>query len=840
MVKILNNLEFSTLKKGGIEVETQEVVKNISVLLEELEVLSLTKEEEWKGFQDKIKGLVPKLPQGFQGPLSLIDRAIGEGFTILTPSQKMTLIENLMALMEELKEAILEQRYPQSQGIEQELKKLLPNLMESAEEVYDINSIAELIVKAEPEDPNTLKELLDGLGQFISKANLSPQAKASLEGICEEFRLSMEEGPEKIRDVLKTLGDLVEKISFGEEGAEEKVQPSKPLQSQEGGEEFSYSEADFQIPEDAEPELLSDFVSESGDLIATAEEALLALEANPEDMDAVGKVFRAFHTVKGTSAFLGLQPISQLAHKAENLLSRVRDGEIKYEGGYADLSLKALDMIKELIAQVRGALEGKPIKKPEGFDDLLEVLKNPEAHGITETSGITEEFVPRVGDILVAKGVVNREQVELLAKVDNGKPLGKRLVEYGMADVKDVAEALRIQRKIKAEPEMDITVRVSTQRLDRLIDMVGELVIAHSMVAQDEVVTTGHHLELQRKVSHTSKIVRELQDISMSMRMVPLKATFNKMQRLVRDLSKKMGKKVQLITEGEDTEIDRNMVDILNDPLVHMIRNAVDHGIETPGERIQKGKPEFGTIFLSAYHSSGNVVVEIKDDGKGLDKEAILKKAKEKGLIKEGAILSDKEIFSLIFEPGFSTAKVVSDVSGRGVGMDVVKKNIEKLRGQVEVYSRPNEGSTFKISLPLTLAIIDGMVVKVGKERYVIPTASILRAVKPKEEELSSVLKDGRMIRLQDELIPVFRLADIFGIKSAKESLTESLAVIVQDEVQTVAILVDELIGRQQIVIKSLGEGLKHVSAISGGAIMPDGGVGLILDVAGIIRLANS
>jgi len=823
-----------------MEVETQEVVKNISVLLDDLEALSLTKEEEWKGFQHKIKELLPKLAQGFQAPFLLIERCLEEGFSILTSSQKMSLIEHLMALMEEVKEAILEQRAPQSQGIEEELQKLLPSLGIPLEEGPDINSIAEFIIKAEPEDPNTLKELLDVLEQFVNKGALRPQEKASLEQAYEDLRSSMEEGPEEIKEALKRLGELVETISYGGEVVEEKVEPPKPQEPQEKIEVRTYSEADFQLPEDAEPDLLSDFVSESGDLIAAAEEALLALEADPGDMDAVGKVFRAFHTVKGTSAFLGLQPISELAHKAENLLSRVRDGEIKYEGGYADLSLKALDMIKELIAQVRGALEGKPIRKPDGFDSLLEVLKNPEAHGISEKSGIAEEFIPRVGDILVAKGVVDREQVEMLSKVEDGKPIGKRLVEYGMADVKDVAEALRVQRKIKAEPEMDITVRVSTQRLDRLIDMVGELVIAHSMVAQDEVVTTGHHLDLQRKVSHTSKIVRELQDISMSMRMVPLKATFNKMQRLVRDLSKKMAKKVQLITEGEDTEIDRNMVDIINDPLVHMIRNAVDHGIETPGERIQKGKPEVGTILLSAYHSSGNVVVEIRDDGKGLDKEAILKKAKEKGLIKEGAILSEKEIFSLIFEPGFSTATVVSDVSGRGVGMDVVKKNIEKLRGQVEVLSRPNEGTTFKLSLPLTLAIIDGMVVKVGKERYVIPTASILRAVKPKEEELSSVLKDGKMIKLQDELIPVFRLADIFGIRDAKQSFTECLAVIVQDESQTVAILVDELIGRQQIVIKSLGEGLKHVSAISGGAIMPDGGVGLILDVAGIIRLANS
>jgi two-component system chemotaxis sensor kinase CheA len=369
--------------------------------------------------------------------------------------------------------------------------------------------------------------------------------------------------------------------------------------------------------------------------------------------------------------------------------------------------------------------------------------------------------------------------------------------------------------------------------------MVGELVIAHSMVAQDEVVVTGARHDLIKKVSHTSKIVRELQDMSMSMRMVPLKATFNKMARLVRDLARKVGKNVQLVTEGEDTEIDRNLVDIISDPLVHMVRNAVDHGIEMPEVREQRGKPRNGMVQLCAYHSAGRVVVEIRDDGKGLDREAILAKARDRNLIPDGATLSDREIYNLIFLPGFSTAQVVTDVSGRGVGMDVVKKNIESLRGQAEIQSEPEKGSIFRISLPLTLAIIDGMVVRVGSERYIIPTISIIRSIKPEPKDLSTVLQRGEMLQLQGKLIPLFRLGELYGVEGSASALSQALVVVVEDDNQRAGLVIDELIGRQQVVIKTLGETMQNLPGISGGAIMPNGRVGLILDIGGLVKYAN-
>jgi len=597
------------------------------------------------------------------------------------------------------------------------------------------------------------------------------------------------------------------------------------------------------MPPNIDLDLMSEFINESTDLIQNAEEALLSLEHDPGDVEAVGKVFRAFHTVKGTSGFLDLSLIAEFGHHAETLLSRVREGEIRYRGGYADLSLQGLDMIKALVEAVKRALGGEPLLKPKGYEELLAVLKNPEAAGISEEQETIGSA--RIGDILVAQGKVDRGQIEQALTEHPAEKLGVALVKSQAASVADVGQALRTQKQMRGGGQaVEASVRVSTQRLDRLIDMVGELVIAHSMVAQDARVVDGQNHGLAKKVVHTTKIVRGLQEISMSMRMVELKATFSKMARLVRDVARKLGKNVNFVTEGEDTEIDRNLVDIINDPLLHMVRNAVDHGVETPEERRAAGKPEQGTVKIAAYHSAGSVVVEISDDGKGLDRAVIIAKGKERGLISnapdfDDRSLSDRDVFNMIFEAGFSTAKVVTDVSGRGVGMDVVKRNIELLRGQVEIKAELGRGSVFKMSLPLTLAIIDGMVIHVGRETYVIPTISIIRSVKPAPGDVSSVFQQGEMLLLQGNLIPLYRMSQIFGIADAADDLDQAVVVVVEDGERKAGLVIDELVGRQQVVIKSLGETMRNIPGISGGAILPDGRVGLILDVGGLLRFAT-
>ncbi len=593
------------------------------------------------------------------------------------------------------------------------------------------------------------------------------------------------------------------------------------------------------LPADADPGLLSEFITECREYIEGAEASLLTLESEPENTEAVNTVFRAFHTIKGTSAFIGLTSISELAHKAESLLTRVREGEIQCVGGYADLALQSTDMLKELIQTVQNALGGEPLIKPDGYDELMGILVNPEAAGVsTDSQGTTD--TPRVGDILVAEGQASREEVEVAAAEKGQLPIGEAIVRADAASVTEVAKAIRTQKRISAsQATVESSVRVRTDRLDRLIDTVGELVIAQSMVAQDGTVVLGDHHELAKKVTHLGKIVRELQYLSMSMRMVPLKPTFQKMARLVRDVAQKSGKSVEFITEGEDTEIDRNMVDIISDPLVHMVRNAVDHGIETKDVRVANGKRAKGTIKLLAYHAGGNVVVELHDDGKGLDKQRILEKAISRGLVESDKGMTDADIFNLIFEPGFSTADKVTDVSGRGVGMDVVKKGVEALRGRIETSSQAGVGSTFAVHVPLTMAVTDGMLVRVGEERYIIPTLSIEKSFRPTSDALSTVTGRGELVMLRGELLPVFRLHRLFNVTGAIESLTEGLLVILEDRDRRCALLVDDLLGQHHVVAKPLGDGIGRIRGISGGAILGDGRVGLILDVPEISAMAR-
>ncbi|HSW47309.1 MAG TPA: chemotaxis protein CheA [Phycisphaerae bacterium] len=583
-----------------------------------------------------------------------------------------------------------------------------------------------------------------------------------------------------------------------------------------------------------DPALLAEFVTESLEHLDRAEGILLDLETNPNNPEGVNSIFRAFHTIKGTSGFLGLPRINIVAHKAETLLDRARKGEIALAGGYADLTLASTDLLKQLIEQVRAGLDGTIAPEPEGVDALLDRLDAPDEPLPCESQPM------RLGEILVAKGKADREVVETAAETA-GKKIGEQLVRQGVVSPRDVVDALRTQKQSGAAAGVgtDATLRVSMARLDRLIDMVGELVIAQAIVSQDPVVRDTDSQALSRKVSQLDKITRELQDLTLSMRMVPLKGMFQKMARLVRDVARKSGKDVRFVTEGDETEIDRNMVDAISDPLVHMMRNAADHGIEPPEERVRAGKSPQGTIALRARHAAGKVIIEVQDDGRGIDSRRILAKAVERGLVEAGRDLPEAEIFDLLFAPGFSTAEKVTDVSGRGVGMDVVKKNIDSLRGRVEITSAKGAGSTFSISLPLTLAIIDGMLLRVGRQTYILPTVTIEQALRPEPGDLSTVKGRGELVMLRGKLIPMFRLHRLFAVPGACENPTEALLVVVEHEAQRIAMLADELLGQQQVVIKSLGSALGEVPVVSGAAILGDGRVGLILDVGGIIRVAR-
>ena len=412
-------------------------------------------------------------------------------------------------------------------------------------------------------------------------------------------------------------------------------------------------------------------------------------------------------------------------------------------------------------------------------------------------------------------------------------------MEDKSVEPKAVASALRDQKRFNPR-HIDLQVKVDTKKLDNLVDLTGELVIAQSMLRQNHVILAAKDQRLAHNLGQLNQITSGLQTTAMSMRMVPIKSTFQKMVRLVRDLAKNAGKEVQLKMSGEDTEIDRNVVDELYEPMVHMIRNSVDHGIELPEERKKAGKNRSGKIHLQAYHQGSNIIVEITDDGRGLNKDRITAKAKAGGLITDEDNLTDSEIYNLIFQPGFSTAKQVTDVSGRGVGMDVVKKTIEKHRGRVEINTRPGQGSTFVISLPLTLAIIEGMLVRVGAEKYIIPTLAILESFRPTKEQYSTVEGKGEMILSRGKLLLLVRLDRLFKVKGDTVDPWEGLAVIVEYEDKQMCLLLDELLGKEEVVIKSLGETMANINGVAGGAIMGDGRVGLILDMAGIWKIVQN
>ncbi len=383
------------------------------------------------------------------------------------------------------------------------------------------------------------------------------------------------------------------------------------------------------------------------------------------------------------------------------------------------------------------------------------------------------------------------------------------------------------------------TVRVNTEKLDSLMNVVGELVIVQSQLlenARADGASTG--TPLQRNVGQLSRLTKELQNTAMSLRMIPIKATFQKMERVVRDLARDFGKKVAFVTSGDDTELDRTVVEEIGDPLVHMVRNGLDHGLESTAARIAAGKPETGTLQLKAYHQGSNIVIELEDDGRGIDPDRVYRKAVEKGVIAAGATLSRDEILALILAPGFSTAEKITAVSGRGVGMDVVKRNIERLRGKIEISSELGKGSIFRLKLPLTMAIVDGLVVRVGVDRFILPTTSVQMALRPKREHITTVHGQGEVLDLRGRLVPIHRLHRCFNIPADSVNPWDGIVVIVEHMGKVYALLVDEMVSKQEVVIKNLGAFMQSLPGVAGGAILGDGSIALIVDPGSLLRAA--
>jgi two-component system chemotaxis sensor kinase CheA len=641
------------------------------------------------------------------------------------------------------------------------------------------------------------------------------------------------------RDVKATFADvdpLLAKLRTVAGEAHEAAEDATPVRMTVGG-EFADS--------------LNEFITEARAHLADAEAAMVTLSSEPENLENVNLTFRAFHTIKGVAGFLNLTALVELAHVAETLLDGARSHRLSFTPEDIDLVLAAGDMIQQMIA----SLEGQAGPKQSDWKRLIRSLQAAATRSAkpTAASRATPAAAPAT-----APAAQQPEVATPAAKPPTTIPTPAPTPAATANAAKEPAPAATagaaavLQPKAPPEPAADgdakaarveRTIKVSTTRLDMLVDMVGELVIAQSMVLQDPAIQRLDSQSLSRNIGQVGKITRDLQEAAMSLRMVTVKATFQKMARLVRDVAAKAGKKVGLTITGEETELDRNVVEQISDPLVHMIRNAVDHGIEGPEDRRQKGKEPEGHLLLAAYHQGGSIVIEIKDDGRGLDKHKIVKKAIEKGLLPADTTaerLSDAQAFDLIFLPGFSTAEKVTDLSGRGVGMDVVRRNIEALRGKIEIESRMGAGTTFRLRLPLTLAIIDGMVVRVGQNRYVVPTLSIEQSLRPGADDVHYLVDRGECVSVRGNVLPVYRLKELFGQPDGLDELAQGILIVVEVDGERSCLFVDEILGQQQVVIKSLGMSRDRVSGLSGGAIMTDGRVALILDVGTLVETAFS
>ncbi len=594
-------------------------------------------------------------------------------------------------------------------------------------------------------------------------------------------------------------------------------------------------------------DLLVEFYAEAVDHLQQIEAALLALDQELEDPEALNSIFRSFHTIKGNAGFLGLVPMHTLAHEVETLLDLARNQKLRLNAAIITEILRSRDALVALTQQVGVALEnGKLPDEVVPVGHLIRAVRKVAA-GSEAASG--PEEIPLPSAPVAAAPEPPLPPAEILSFVSEpasaAEPVPAAVATPAPTPTAAAPAATPVAAKApaasassSAAPKTAATVRVNTEKLDSLMDVVGELVIVQSQLIESARGRGDDGSPLQRNVAQLARITKELQGTAMSLRMIPIKPIFQKMERLVRDLARDFNKKVTFLTSGDDTELDRTVVEEIGDPLVHMVRNALDHGLEPPEARTAAGKSATGSLHLRAYHEGSNIVIELQDDGRGIDPAKILKKAVEKGVVAPGATLNRDETLALIFAPGFSTAEKVTAVSGRGVGMDVVKRNIEKLRGKIEISSEVGQGSTFKIKLPLTMAIIDGLVVRVGGDRFILPSTSVQRALRPAREHISTVHGTGEVLDLRGKLVPIHRLHRRFGIPADAQQPWDGIVVIVENNGRATALLVDEMVSKQEVVIKSLGGFMQNLSGVSGGAILGDGSIALILDPGSLFLAA--
>lgn len=636
---------------------------------------------------------------------------------------------------------------------------------------------------------------------------------------------------------------------------------------------------------------MEDFLVEAFEMIERLDQDLVELESNPEDLDLLNRIFRVAHTIKGSSSFLNFDILTRLTHNMEDVLNKARRDELKITPDVMDVVLHSIDLMKSLLNAIRD--NGTDANSGIDIDDTvvrLQAISNggaaseaeataaapaPEDQAVAAPSNNTNANNPLADEPDLDYAHMSGEEVEaeierLLKKRQEADKQARaaQKANGGAAAVQtpkapDAAPAPKPTPAAAPKPtpkpaakkagdekapaaNVEQTVRVDVKRLDHLMNLIGELVLGKNRLIKiygdvEERYDGEKFLEeLNQVVASISSVTTDVQLAVMKTRMQPVGKVFNKFPRMVRDLSRELNKNIDLIISGEETELDKSIVEEIGDPLVHIIRNSCDHGVESPEIRAAAGKPETGTVKLKAYNEGNHIVIEIADDGKGLDADMLKHKAMEKGLIseREADSMSDKEAFALIFKPGFSTAAAITNVSGRGVGMDVVKTNIEKLNGIIDIESEKGVGTTQKLKIPLTLAIIQALLVAVQEEYYAIPLASVIETVRVSQDEIYTV--DGKsVLRLRDEVLPIVRLADIFKVDSVLENTSEVYVVVIGLAEQKMGVVVDYLVGQEEVVIKSLGYYLKGTEGIAGATVRGDGKITMIVDVAAMMEMAK-
>ena len=606
------------------------------------------------------------------------------------------------------------------------------------------------------------------------------------------------------------------------------------------------------LPEGFDDEMTELFCAESQDLLQEVEQGVLVLERNPADAASIDVVFRVFHTFKGNAGVLKLVVLQRLTHELESVLDAARRGKLVLGREAIDLILAGADVLRryvaEILAQLAGHDRGRSIPLP--IPDLIERVqrllsdRSPALGAAAKPAVSTPAPAPPPAPAHAAQRLSQAAVpvAPLAAPVTSPAAVSAQLPVSAPAPAAPATPAMLAAAAPVTPVAAPGSVRVDTLKLDGLIDLVGELVVAQSLVVQSPELTTVGSAELTRCLGQLRGITSELQRTALSLRMVPIRGTFQKMARLVRDLSGQVGKEIRLVLEGEETELDRTLVEELADPLVHMIRNSADHGIELPAARVAAGKPPTGTITLRAFHQGGFIVIKIEDDGRGLSAERIRAKAVERGLVQPDEPLERADILDLIFRPGFSTAEQITGLSGRGVGMDVVRRGIEGIRGKVDVSSVEGRGTTFTLSVPLTLAIIDGLIVGVGDQRYIVPTLSVRESFRLTPGAVTTIQGRGEVVEVRGRLTPMLRLGRFLGDPGpvAPAAGSEGIVVVVESGQDCRCLLVDDLLGKQEVVIKSLGDMFRGRTAFAGAAILGDGRVGLILDVNALVKLKSA